>query len=392
MTVRAYNGTAILASTRTSVDGTYTLAGLPVTTDGDDVCVVAPNGNVAGRCYNGVEWDGTTPASDSTLVPVEGGALRGGVNVDLREPLPTGVVTGRLTAAGTGSPVPGAIVRAVGPNGFSGNATSGSDGTYQISGLTPGNYQVCFTPENTAAGTPPTGYAPACHTGAVAVTDNHTTANVNGALPVGAAISGRVTAAADATVIKNVQLQVRDSTGTEIGFAATAADGTYRVLGLPGGTTVTVCFDGHFATGGPSAAGYLNDCYYTGTGTDPTAITVTAGSTVTGIDTALGSAGGISGTVRAGSAGVVDVDVIISNADATFGTEDLTTTDGTYQITGIPPGMYVVCFDTSETSGSYHDQCYNDVVWSEGGALPPGANPVTVTGGAITAHIDASLS
>ena len=125
-----------------------------------------------------------------------------------------------------------------------GTATTGSDGTYQINDLAPGSYQVCFTPDNTAAGTPPTGYAGACHTGNVTVTDGHTTAGVNGALPVGAAVSGRVTAAADGTVISERRVRSATPERPDVFGPTTAADGTYRVIGLTGGTTVTVCFDG----------------------------------------------------------------------------------------------------------------------------------------------------
>ena len=392
VTVRAYNGTDIETSTLTATDGTYTLPGVPARAAGYDICVVAPNDSVAGQCWDGVEWDGTTPAPEGTPVPVEGGTLRAGVDVNLREPLPTGVITGRLTAAHTGAPVAGARVTTDGPGGSDYvRATTGNDGTYQISDLAPGSYRVCFTPDNTATGTPPTGYANACHAPDVTVTDGHTTAGVNGALPIGAALSGRVTASADAAAITNVQLQVRDTSGTEIGFADTAADGTFRVVGLTGGVTVTVCFDGHFATGGPSVAGYLDDCYHTGTGTSPTRLTVTAGSTVTGINATLASAGGISGTVTAASVGVPNIDVLVSTVDGTYGTETNTQTDGTYAITGIPPGTYMVCFDASEAGGSYHDQCYHAVVW-DGGALPPGVNPFSVTAGAVTEHIDASLT
>ena len=64
VTVRAYKGTHIVASTSTAGDGTYTLAGLPPSTAGYDVCAVAPNDTVAGQCYSGVdgvEWDGPNP-------------------------------------------------------------------------------------------------------------------------------------------------------------------------------------------------------------------------------------------------------------------------------------------------------------------------------------------
>ena len=223
---------------------------------------------------------------------------------------------------------------------------------------------------------------------------NGTTAGVNAQLPIGAAISGRVTAESNGAAITNVQLQVRDPSGNQIGFAATAADGTFHVLGLTGGVTVTVCFDGEYATAGPSVAGYLNDCYRTGVGTSPSPITVTAGSTVTGIDAALASGGGISSTVRFGTA-PVDGDVLALFAPDGTGIsrdEGNTGSDGTYRISALRPGTYLVCFDASEANPPSGDQCYHDAVWEGTGPPPLGADQVTVTAGAITQHIDASLT
>lgn len=332
-----YDGTNVVASALTGTDGTYTVAGVQARVAGYTVCAVAPNDSVAGRCFWDLEWDGTTPAPGSTPVQVEGGTLRANVNAFLREPLPTGVITGRLTAADTGAPVVGAGVVV---NGAATAATTRADGTYEISGLAPGNVSVCFTADNTAAGTPPTGYANACHVGDVAVSDYHTTAGVDGALPIGAAISGRVTATADTSAIDNVQVQVENAAATTVAYANTAADGTYRVIGLTGGLVVTVCFHGENGTGGPSMAGYLDDCYRTGAAGSPTPITLIAGSTVTGIDAALAAGGGISGTVRAGSTGVAGVVIEIFRADGTAdaGDDAVTNDDGTYAIFAMRPG------------------------------------------------------
>jgi carboxypeptidase family protein len=393
LTVRVYEGMNVVASALTGADGTYTVAGLQATADGYTVCVLAPNDSIGGRCFWDLEWDGTTPAPGSTPVQVEGGTLRANVNAFLREPLPTGMITGRLTAADTGAPVAGAQVVALPGEEFS-STTTGADGTYEISGLSPGNDSVCFRPDNTAASTPPTGYANACHVGEVAVSDYHTTTGVDGAVPIGAAISGRVTAAADASPIANVGVNLQDASGHKTD-GVTGADGTFSFVGLTDGVSVTVCFDGTAGRGGPSMAGYLADCYHTGAGSSPTPITLTAGSTVTGIDAALASGGGISGTVLAGSTGVSGVIIEIFRADGTPADESdeaVSNDDGTYAIPAMQPGTYLVCFAASYSEqGNYADQCYRAAFW-DGGTPPSGANPVTVTADAMTTHIDAALT
>ena len=275
-------------------------------------------------------------------------------------------------------------------------ATTGSDGTYRINNVAPGSYQVCFTPDNTAAGTPPTGYAAACHAGDVTVTDGHTTAGVNGVLPHGAAVSGRVTAATDAAAITNVEVQVHytgDNGDVDAGFANTAMDGTYRIIGLTGGTAVTVCFSGAGGTGGPSPAGYLNACYHTGAGTDPTPVTVTAGSTKTGIDVALASGGGISGTVRGGTAGVVGIDVDVVSADGLDHYEAESGTDGTLHDHRYGAGDVHGVFRVRRRLRWHRlpGPVLPRRAW-DGGSVPTGVDPVTVTAGNVTENIDASLT
>lgn len=53
-----------------------------------------------------------------------------------------GGLTGRITDEASGSAVAGAWVMAIGPDGLSGAATTGSDGAYTISGLEPGTHRL----------------------------------------------------------------------------------------------------------------------------------------------------------------------------------------------------------------------------------------------------------
>ena len=75
---------------------------------------------------------------------------------------------------------------------------------------------------------------------------------------------------------------------SDFGFATTAADGSYTVIGLPAGTDYQACFSDAGATGGSAANGYVNQCY-DGQPTPDTAtlVAVAVGATKSGINAAL---------------------------------------------------------------------------------------------------------
>ena len=54
----------------------------------------------------------------------------------------TGTISGKVTAFGGGAELSGICVYAYGPTGDSGGSTTGSKGTYSVSGLPAGSYTV----------------------------------------------------------------------------------------------------------------------------------------------------------------------------------------------------------------------------------------------------------
>ena len=157
----------------TGADGTYRVTGLPSAAPGYSVCFDASDvtgGNsrhsYANQCYRGVPWDlsdGGEPASGATPVPVTAGRLTPAVDAALNV---AGAISGTVTAGGTRlSNVRVEVFK--GSGDYVGSATTGADGTYQMTGLpaaTPG-YRVCFDASDATDGSSRTGYLSQCYRG-----------------------------------------------------------------------------------------------------------------------------------------------------------------------------------------------------------------------------------
>jgi hypothetical protein len=128
-------------------------------------------------------------------VPVTNGRLTPAVNAALGA---AGGISGTVTAAAGGTRLGGVNVEVYTSSGdFAGSAATGTDGTYQVTGLTPAapGYLVCFDASYAAGGNSRTGYrsqcfrslpwnlgAPAAGATAVPVTAGRLTPAVNAAL------------------------------------------------------------------------------------------------------------------------------------------------------------------------------------------------------------------
>ena len=193
--------------------------------------------------------------------------------------------------------------------------------------------------------------------------------------------------------------------GSVIKTVTSNGDGSYLLSGLPESTGYAVCFQAGSNTSGPSSAGYGAQCYR-GADWNPstappgaaTPVAVTAGSTATGVDASLSTAGAISGTVTAAPDGapLTQVTVEVFDADGQYVTQTSTAGDGTYTVLGLPASAtgYTVCFDAAFASGGsaagYRDQCYADAAWD--GSSPPSGTAVPVTAGQTASGTDAALA
>ncbi|MGI8761621.1 MAG: carboxypeptidase regulatory-like domain-containing protein [Jatrophihabitantaceae bacterium] len=409
------------AGASTGSDGTYTVTGLAP--GSYYVCFDASRssgssvGGYFDQCYSGYAWDGQTPptSSTATVVPVSSGAVTAKVDATL-------AVAGGLsgTVVDPAGPVSNVQVDVFDANGnqlSNAETSSGSDGTYTVTGLAAGTYFVCFDASG-ASGSSTTGYLDQCYDGkpwdgqmqptattatAVAVSTGAVRAKVNATLTVAGAISGTVVDAAGP--VSNVQVEVFDSHGNFNAGASTGSDGTFTVTGLATGSYF-VCFNS-FGSSGTSTTGYLDQCYegkpWDGqtapTATTATSVAVTSGPATPNVNATLALAGAISGTVRDGSGPVsnVQVDVFDAHGNQLYNAGASTASDGTYTVTGLAAGSYFVCFTASGASGSsvggYFDQCYNGKPW-DGQAPPTSATATAVAAslGQVTRNVNATLA
>jgi hypothetical protein len=342
----------------TADDGTYTISNLPpdsYTVEFDPTC----GGSIE-----------STDASQYTATPVTvtAGATYGGVNAVLAE---YGSITGEVTDPDNPGGVAGVCVSVFsGAGGASGSTTTDSSGSYTIGQLPPGSYTVQFDPS--CGGTVATLDLFQATGSPVAVSAGATT-TADAALNADGAISGVVTDAAHPGGLAGVCVSVVSAdNGTGSGSAVTQSDGTYTVAGLPA-DSYTVTFD-------PTCNG-LN--HSADTPQSAPATTVTAGGYAT-VSAELASGGTISGKVtdKKHPHGLSGVCVTATSSGGGSGSGTATTASGgTYRISGLPAGSYLVIFDA--TCGGTRTAA--DIVSST-------AKPVRIAAGDTVSNVNAVLT
>jgi hypothetical protein len=320
----------------------------------------------------------TIPPTTTTTAPLAtADAISGGVTDASSKPI-VGVTVAAFTTGGNPVEV--------------GSARTAADGSYEMTSLDPGTYFVCFL-AGTAVGPSPTGYLDQCYdnvpwTGTgnvvptsttVTVSNTSVTSGVDAELQFGGAIAGAVTDASGQP-LANATVSVMSASAQLVGGGAvTGADGTYSVLGLPAGSYY-VCFSGPQPPPPTAPGGYLTQCYNTyknvnwdgpsGNANGATALTVTLGQAITGIDGQLVPTAGISGTVTGFTPnllGGASVFVYSAGAQPALIASVLTTQSGSFLVTGLTSGSYYVCF----SSPGYTNECYNQATPWVGYPGPP---------------------
>lgn len=257
-----------------------------------------PQSEFLGQYYNDQESQETAEA-----VSVTAGNITSEINATLTR---GGSIAGVVKVKETGSPVANVVVCLETGSELDFNCTvTSASGEYRLEGLPEGSYGVLFVPigkghdvdsiyepqrykdaEFAEAGTP------------VMVKAGVEIGNVSAELLVGSEISGKVTAAASGAPVANVEVCAGDVSTKALGECAfTTASGEYSLTGVAPGT-----YDIAFTP--PSPSEYLSQLYNgaAAIGT-ATAVTVTAGSSHSGVNAALQTGGRITGIVSAAAGG-----------------------------------------------------------------------------------------
>lgn len=248
-----------------------------------------------------------------------------------------------------------------------------------------GNYEWWFAPgEYLVTFTAAAGIGAGAITHRVSVAAGRTDPlELDSELPKGGVVEGRVSAdlGAGAEPIGGVWVTATDAAlGVGLASIDTAADGSYRLTGLPIGVPVTIRF-GH-------AWNDLGVQWWNGASTPTTATELVLGTEpATGVDAELVRGATISGRVTdADGLGASFTTVEVYAADGRLVGENLADLQGAYRFSGLPGGEYTLRFvpDPERTAGLLPEW------WSDRRSSAEAAR-VTVVSGEETSGIDAAL-
>ncbi|MCG2782620.1 MAG: carboxypeptidase regulatory-like domain-containing protein [Candidatus Altiarchaeales archaeon] len=333
----------------TATEGTYTINGLSTGTY---------------RVMVRSEEADTNYATAEKTVSVTAGQETTGVDFVLTA---GGSISGTVTYAG--SPVANMRVECWKQEGMGwGDAWTESDGTYTITGLSSGVYEL-----EVRSGDGTTSYASSRKTATVVA--GQETSGVDFALSAGASISGTVTYGGSS--VSNMRVECWNEQGSGWGDSITATDGTYTISGLSAGTYRVKVRNDWDPTGASATSNYASG---------EMVVILTAGQQATGIDFALTLGGSISGTVTHNAAAVshLRIETHCENCDS-WG-EAMTSETGEYSVTGLSTGTYRVGIRTewdSTTNYATEEQTVSVVEGQE----TAGVDFVLTTGGSISGTV-----
>jgi hypothetical protein len=384
VTAEESGGSGFGASSSAS-DGTYSMTGLVAGS-----YYVLFNAGCGSVSANWLQqwWQDASSQSSATLVTVTAGQTTANIDAAMQ---PGGTVTGTVKD-NTGADLEGICVAVGLVTGGSGEgfASSGSDGTYSVTGLAPGSYNVMFS---AGCGSTPNWitqwWENASSQGTatpISVTVGKTVSGIDASMQPGGTIAGTVKSSTG-TALAGICVDVSPLPGTSGGgYAASASDGTYSVGGLIAGSYTV-----EFTPGCGSASQNWLDQWWKNASSSSTAtpVVVATGKTVSGINASLQPGGIITGTVKSSTGSVLaGICVSASPASGYFGDYFATTgSNGTYSIAGLPTGAYTVEF--SAGCGSASDNWIYQ--WWKNASSYLTATPVPVTAGKTVAAIDASM-
>jgi hypothetical protein len=359
--------------TSTNSSGEYSIVGLEA---GEYKVEFYNNGSYALQYYNGKD-----AYSEAQSVSVTTGGSATAINAAMRE---AGQIAGTVTDAVSKAALSGITICAIPTAGGSDEcASSNSSGEYTITGLQAGEYKVEFYRLESSYTTQYyNGKNTFAEAQSVSVVGGATTGAINAAMKEGGRITGTVTAASSKAALSSVEVCASSLAGEYSACGYTNSSGEYTIAGLLAGEYKVV----FFGNGSSYATQYYNGKTQF---SEAQTVTVTTGGTTGAINAVMGLAGSISGTVTdSATHGALQGITVCARtrggeyADACA----LTSSTGTYTISGLTPGEFVVEFSPgSGATANYAPQYYNaKATFAE-------AAPVAVSSGATVGNINAAL-
>jgi protocatechuate 3,4-dioxygenase beta subunit len=386
--VTVYQDAVVAGSATTADDGTYTVNSLAPGSYTVSFAPPPPTGSAGGsENYLPQNYDAESLSSAGDPVLVSAGETTSAVDASLQ---PGGAISG-VVLDGSGAPVDGVEVEAYDSNGLPMPATqSGADGTWSIDRLPAGVYSIGFTAAGADLNFLPQflgGGSTIAGAYGVSVSAGATTSGVDIHLQPGGRITGTVTDASSVP-IANALVDAYDSGGHIAASATSAADGTYSINGLAGGSYRV----GFTTPSGPLTPGPNYLPHFEGgeaTLSSAKAISVTAGGTSAGVNAQLAVGGEIKGAATDATSDPIanlDVTAYDSSGDPVAGAT--TAADGSYTIDGLASGKYRIEFGGAGANGP----APNDAPQFYGGDSLANATAVAVTAGAAASVASAILA
>jgi hypothetical protein len=388
------SGGSQVTSGNTNSSGVYTSSrGLP---SGTYYARTSNSQGYLDELYDNIACPGSCTVTSGTPIGVTAGTTTTGINFGLA---PGGRISGTVTDAATSLPLANVQVRIYSSSGSS--VTSGytnSSGVYTTStGLLSGTYyartsnSLGYIDELYDDIACPGGSCTVTGGTPISVTVEATTAGIDIDLTAGGRISGTVTDAATSLPLADVEVDVYTSTGAYLTYGYTNGSGVYTTnTGLPTGTYYARTYN---------SQGYIDELYNniacpgsSCTVTGGTPISVTVGSTTTGINFGLARGGRISGTVTDAGTGapLASVSLYVYSTSGSYVSRGYTNSSGVYTTyNGLPTGTY---YARTSNSQGYLDELYNNLPCPGGSCTVTSGTPISVTAGATTTGINFGLA